>query len=80
MFVKWGNGPRRGARVGMVRRLPYEGMGCLIAVLLLAALVFFGVGFVAHVLWIFAAIFFAFWLAGYGFAKGRRRAERHRYR
>ncbi|MGD0256087.1 MAG: hydrophobic protein [Acidimicrobiales bacterium] len=55
-------------------------MGCLIAIFLLAALVFFGVGFVAHVLWIFAAIFFAFWLAGYGFTKGRRRAERRRYR
>ena len=51
-------------------------MGCLIAIFLLAALIFFGVGFVAHVLWIFAAIFFAFWLAGYGFTRGRRRAER----
>jgi hypothetical protein len=53
-------------------------VGCLIVILLLLALVFAGVGFVVHVLWIVAAVFFAFWLAGYGFARGRRRGERRR--
>ena len=48
-------------------------MGCLIFVFLLLALAFAGVGFVVHFLWIFAVVFFVFWLAGFAFARGGRR-------
>ena len=44
-------------------------MGCLILVFLVMALVFAGVGFVVHFLWILAAVFFVFWLAGFAFAR-----------
>jgi len=56
-------------------------MGCLIAVSLLLALVFAGVGFAIHLLWIVAAVFLLFWLAGFAFARGSRRGSRgRRYR
>lgn len=51
-------------------------MGCFILLLLLVSLVFVGVGFAFHLLWIVALIFFAFWLAGFAFEKGRRRGGR----
>ena len=54
-------------------------MGCLVAVFLLLALVFAGVGIAVHLLWIAAAVFFVAWMAGYAFARGQRRAWR-RYR
>jgi hypothetical protein len=53
-------------------------MGCLVAAFLLAALIFVGFGFVVHVLWIVAAVFFIFWLAGFAFGRGQRRAGRRR--
>jgi len=54
-------------------------MGCLIVLFFLLAAVFLGFGFVAHVLWFVAIVFFVFWLAGFAFARGRRRGERRRY-
>lgn len=45
---------------------------------LLAALVLFGFGFLVHLLWILAVVFFVCWLAGYAFARGRRRGTRRR--
>jgi len=51
-------------------------MGCLIVVFLLLALIFVGVGFVVHLLWIAAAVFFVLWLAGFAFARGQRRGGR----
>ena len=45
-------------------------MGCLIVVFLVLAVVFAGVGFAAHLLWIVAAVFFVFWLAGFAFSRG----------
>jgi hypothetical protein len=51
-------------------------VGCLIAVFLLLALIFAGFGFVVHLLWIVALVFFAFWLAGFAFARGQRRGGR----
>jgi hypothetical protein len=51
-------------------------VGCLVAVFLLLALVFFGIGFVAHLVWIIAAVFFVCWLAGFAFGRGQRRARR----
>jgi len=53
-------------------------MGCLILLFLLLALVFAGIGFAAHLLWVVAVVFFVFWLAGYAFARGQRRAWRRR--
>jgi uncharacterized membrane protein len=51
-------------------------MGCLIALFLLLALLFAGFGFVAHLLWIVALLFFVFWLAGFAFGRGHRRGRR----
>jgi hypothetical protein len=47
-------------------------MGCLVAVFLLLALIFVGFGFAVHLLWIIAAVFFVFWLAGFAFGRGHR--------
>lgn len=44
-------------------------MGLILLVLLLAIL-FGGLGFAIHALWIVAAIVFVFWLAGFGLARG----------
>ncbi|HUI04546.1 MAG TPA: hypothetical protein VLZ77_13465 [Acidimicrobiales bacterium] len=51
-------------------------MGCLVILFLLLAALFAGFGFVAHVLWIVAIVFFLFWLAGFAFARGQRRGGR----
>jgi hypothetical protein len=51
-------------------------VGCLIFFFLLLAVVFAGVAVAVHLLWIVAALFFVFWLAGYAFARGRRRGDR----
>ena len=53
-------------------------MGCLVAVFLLLAVVFAGVGFAIHLLWILAIIFFVCWMAGFAFGRGQRRARRRR--
>jgi hypothetical protein len=44
--------------------------------ILLLALVLFGVGFTLHYLWIAAAVIFIFWLAGFAFRSG---AGSHRW-
>jgi hypothetical protein len=46
----------------------------IILVLLVLALIFAGVGFALHVLWIVAVIFFVAWLVGLALGKGRRSA------
>lgn len=48
-------------------------------VLLVAAAVFAGAGFAVHLLWLVAAVFLLFWLAGFAFARGRRRGEGRRH-
>jgi hypothetical protein len=53
-------------------------MGCLIVVFLLLAVLFAGVGFAIHLLWLVAAVFFVFWLAGFAFSRGARRGGRRR--
>jgi uncharacterized membrane protein len=53
-------------------------MGCLVVTFLVLAVVFAGVGFAVHVLWILAIIFFVCWMAGFAFARGQRRARRRR--
>ena len=44
----------------------------LILLVLLLALLFFGLGFAAHLLWIVAVIFFIAWIAGFAFRSGER--------
>jgi hypothetical protein len=51
-------------------------MGCLLAVIFVGALALAGAGFAVHLLWIVAAVFFVFWVAGYAFGRGHRRADR----
>lgn len=57
-------------------------MGLILAVLLLA-LIFVGLGFAVHLLWIIAAIVFVAWLVGFGLARGEtsggRRARWYRW-
>jgi hypothetical protein len=48
----------------------------IILFLLLLALIFVGVGFAVHVLWVIAVIFFVAWLVGLAFGKGSRRTNR----
>jgi len=48
----------------------------LILIVLLLALLFVGLGFAVHLLWIVAVVMFAFWVAGLAFSKGRRRGAR----
>ena len=42
----------------------------LILVVLSLALLLFGLGFAAHLLWIAAVIFFIAWIAGFAFRSG----------
>ena len=42
----------------------------LLLLILLLALLFAGLGFAVHVLWIIAVIFAIFWLAGFAFRSG----------
>jgi hypothetical protein len=51
-------------------------MGCLLVLVLVGAVALAGAGFAVHLLWIFAAVFFFCWVAGYAFGRGRRRAVR----
>jgi hypothetical protein len=51
-------------------------VGCLVALFLLVAVVFVGFGFVVHLLWIVAFLFFVFWLIGFAFGRGQRRGGR----
>jgi len=53
-------------------------MGCLVAIFLLLAMLFAGVGFAIHLLWILAVLFFVCWLAGFAFARGQRRGRLRR--
>ncbi len=48
----------------------------LILVLLVIALVFAGIGFAVHLLWIAAVIFFVAWLVGLILGTGRRSRSR----
>jgi hypothetical protein len=42
----------------------------LLLLILLLALLFAGLGFAVHVLWIIAIVFALFWLAGFAFRSG----------
>lgn len=47
----------------------------LILLALLLVLLFFGLGFAVHVLWILAVILFVAWLIGLIFGRGERRGK-----
>lgn len=54
-------------------------MGLILFVLLLA-LLFGGLGFASHVLWIVAVVVFVAWLIGFGVARGEGAGGRRWYR
>jgi len=51
----------------------------LIALFFLLALVFFGLGFTLHFLWVIAAVILVFWLAGFAFRAGSSGGPRRWY-
>jgi hypothetical protein len=51
----------------------------LILLVLLVALLFAGLGFAVHLLWIVAVIAFIFWVAGWALAKGEGSGRRRWY-
>jgi hypothetical protein len=51
-------------------------VGCLLVVVLIGALALAGAGFAVHLLWVFAAVFFLCWVAGYAFGRGKARGTR----
>lgn len=53
-------------------------MGLILFVLLIA-LLFGGLGFALHALWIVAVVVFLFWLVGFGLARGESAGARRRW-
>jgi hypothetical protein len=47
---------------------------------LLLVLIFFGVGFAVHVLWIVAVVLFVVWLVGAALGRGESSGRHHFYR
>jgi len=47
---------------------------------LLIVLLFFGLGFTLHLLWIAAAVLFVFWVLGWAIGRGERAGARRFYR
>jgi hypothetical protein len=60
---------------GGATQLRKERWMLLIALFLVLALLFFGLGFTLHFLWVIAAIIFVFWLAGFAFRAGSGRGR-----
>ena len=50
----------------------------IILLILLLVVLFAGLGFTAHFLWIFAAVLFVLWLIGFAVGRGES-AGRHRF-
>jgi multisubunit Na+/H+ antiporter MnhG subunit len=48
----------------------------VIVVLLLLALIFGGLGFAIHALWIVAVVFLVAWIVGFAFGRGRSKSAR----
>jgi hypothetical protein len=51
----------------------------LILLVLLLALLFFGLGFAVHLLWIVAVILFVAWIIGWAFARGETSGSRRQW-
>ena len=52
----------------------------LILLAFLLVVLFFGLGFAVHVLWILAVIFLVLWLVGYALGRGESAGRHHFYR
>jgi hypothetical protein len=52
----------------------------LILLALLLVLLFFGLGFAAHLLWIAAVILFILWIVGFGLGRGANAGSHRFYR
>jgi hypothetical protein len=52
----------------------------LLLLALLLVLLFFGVGFAIHFLWIVAVILFVLWLVGFALGRGESSGRHHFYR
>ena len=80
------NGPRgRGAERPEVRHwdIPNQrerGMKMIILLALLVVLLFVGIGFAVHLLWVAAVIFAVIWLVGYALGRGESAGRHHFYR
>lgn len=51
----------------------------LLLLALAIVVLFFGLGFVIHLLWIVAVVFFVLWLVGYAFGRGQRAGRGHHF-
>jgi hypothetical protein len=51
----------------------------LILLVLLLAILFFGLGFALHALWIVAVILFVAWIIGWAFARGESSGSRRQW-
>lgn len=61
-----------------MRSLVHGGNDVLLILAFLIVLLFFGLGFALHWLWIIAVVFFVLWLIGYALGRGES-AGRHRF-
>jgi hypothetical protein len=52
----------------------------LLLIALLLVLIFFGIGFAIHLLWIAAVIFLVLWLVGAALGRGESAGRHHFYR
>jgi hypothetical protein len=52
----------------------------LLLLALLIVLLFFGIGFTAHFLWVIAAVLLVFWLVGLAMGRGESAGRHHFYR
>lgn len=55
------------------------GLVALILLVLLLALLFAGLGFAVHVLWIIAVVFFVLWLIGWAVGRGAAAGSRRQW-
>jgi energy-coupling factor transporter transmembrane protein EcfT len=61
-------------------RTSRKGNGMLLVLALLVVLIFFGIGFTAHFLWVVAAVLLVLWLAGMAIGRGESAGRHHFYR
>jgi hypothetical protein len=57
-----------------------KGTQMVLILALLLVLLFFGIGFTAHLLWIVAAVLLVLWLAGMAIGRGESAGRHHFYR
>jgi hypothetical protein len=58
----------------------FKGRTMVLLLALLIVLVFFGIGFTVHFLWIIAAVLLVLWLAGMAVGRGESSGRHHFYR